>query len=45
MICVDQSRESLQGDNSVFQELSDGLDTITLGTLLGEARLSDPPFP
>jgi len=32
MICVDQSRESLQGDNSVFEELSAGLDTITLGT-------------
>eukprot|EP00315_Gephyrocapsa_oceanica_P041306 CAMPEP_0185477134 /NCGR_PEP_ID=MMETSP1366-20130426/3777_1 /TAXON_ID=38817 /ORGANISM="Gephyrocapsa oceanica, Strain RCC1303" /LENGTH=659 /DNA_ID=CAMNT_0028084239 /DNA_START=9 /DNA_END=1984 /DNA_ORIENTATION=- len=32
MICVDQSRESLQGDKSVFEELSAGLDTITLGT-------------
>ena len=32
MICVDQSRESLQGDNSVFEELSGGFDTVALGT-------------
>jgi ATP-binding cassette ChvD family protein len=32
MICVDQSREALQGDNSVFEELSGGFDTVSLGT-------------
>ena len=29
---VDQSRESLNGDNSVWQELSDGLDNIIVGS-------------
>jgi ATPase subunit of ABC transporter with duplicated ATPase domains len=28
---VDQSRESLSPDNSVFQEISGGLDNVTLG--------------
>ncbi len=28
---VDQSRDSLNGDNTVWEELSDGLDTITVG--------------
>ena len=32
MICVDQSRDALQGDNSVFEELSGGFDTLALGT-------------
>jgi ATPase subunit of ABC transporter with duplicated ATPase domains len=32
MICVDQSREALQGDKSVFEELSGGFDTLALGT-------------
>lgn len=28
---VDQTRETLNGENSVWQEISDGLDTLTLG--------------
>ena len=32
MICVDQSREGLTGDKSVFEELSGGFDTLALGT-------------
>ncbi len=28
---VDQSRDSLKGDNTVWEELSDGLDNITVG--------------
>jgi len=29
---VDQSRDDLQGDNTVWEELSEGLDNITVGT-------------
>jgi len=32
MVCVDQSREALQGDNSVFEEISGGYDAVALGT-------------
>ena len=32
MICVDQSREGLTGDKSVFEELSGGFETLALGT-------------
>ena len=31
MICVDQSREGLTGEKSVFEELSGGFDTLALG--------------
>jgi len=29
---VDQSRDSLEGDNTVWQEISDGLDTMQIGS-------------
>merc|ERR1712195_308757 len=31
MICVDQSREGLTGDKSVFEELSGGFETLAMG--------------
>jgi len=43
---VDQSRESLQGDRTVFEEVSGGLDQITLGqrTLSSRAYLANFNF-
>ena len=38
MVCVDQTRESLQGDNSVFDEISGGYDNIELGSAEINAR-------
>ena len=35
---VDQSRDSLNGDNTVWQEISDGLDTITVGNYTTPSR-------
>ncbi|MGE3467620.1 MAG: energy-dependent translational throttle protein EttA [Pyrinomonadaceae bacterium] len=35
---VDQSRDSLDGDKTVFDEISDGLDNVTLGTRTMNAR-------
>jgi sulfate-transporting ATPase len=35
---VDQSRESLNGDNTVWQEISGGLDTMTIGTFQMPSR-------
>lgn len=31
LACVDQSRDSLQGDKTVWQQISDGLDIIQIG--------------
>jgi len=35
---VDQSRDSLDGDKTVFDEIADGLDNVTLGTRTMNAR-------
>jgi len=35
---VDQSRDSLDGDKTVFDEIADGLDNVTLGTRIMNAR-------
>lgn len=35
---VDQSRDSLNADKNVFDEISDGLDNVTLGTRIMNAR-------
>ncbi len=35
---VDQSRDSLKGDNTVWQEISDGLDNITIGNYTVASR-------
>jgi len=35
---VDQSRDSLNGDNTVWEELSDGLDNITVGNYVVASR-------
>ena len=35
---VDQSRDSLDGEKTVFDEISDGLDNVTLGTRTMNAR-------
>ncbi len=35
---VDQSRDSLNGDNSVWQEISDGLDNIEVGRYTSSSR-------
>jgi sulfate-transporting ATPase len=35
---VDQSRDSLNADNTVFDEIADGLDNVTLGTRVMNAR-------
>ncbi len=35
---VDQSRDSLNGDNTVWQEISDGLDMITVGNYTVPSR-------
>lgn len=32
LACVDQSRDSLQGDKTVWQQISDGLDIIQIGS-------------
>jgi sulfate-transporting ATPase len=32
LACVDQSRDSLNGDKTVWEEISDGLDNITIGS-------------
>ncbi len=35
---VDQLRDDLQGDNTVWQEISDGLDNITVGNYTMPSR-------
>jgi sulfate-transporting ATPase len=38
LACVDQSRDSLNGKNTVWQEISDGLDNMTIGTFQMPSR-------
>ncbi|MBK7802100.1 MAG: energy-dependent translational throttle protein EttA [Chloracidobacterium sp.] len=38
LVYVDQSRDSLNAEKNVFDEISDGLDNVTLGTRVMNAR-------